>query len=182
MVQQPVAVQSIRFSTAPSAAQTIQAFFEMLLLSIWFGAMVFFSFCVAPSAFSALPTKQLAALVVTSTLSKVELIGLVCGPLLIASILIRPPHGRKWKSSVTWPRVALLILMTASAALSRFTVTPVMVAIRSSLPDIIDRIPASDPSRMRFDNLHQYSVALMTGALLAGLLTLFLTVHAWMKR
>ena len=182
MARQSVGVESIRLTTVPSAVQTVQASFEIFLLSIWLGSMLFFSFGVAPSAFSSLPTKQLAALVVTSTLSKVELIGLIAGPLLIISILFRSATASKKRSAATWRSLTLVIVMTAAAALSRYYITPVMVAIRNGLPDIIDRIPAGDPSRIKFDQLHQYSVGLMSVALLAGLVMLFLTVRVWMKR
>src|SRR5215208_6040383 len=72
---------------APEAVSTpgqrIIAFIETLLLSVWLGSMIFFSFALAPSAFAVLPTRELAGKIVTSAISKVELLGLIIGPVLI---------------------------------------------------------------------------------------------------
>jgi hypothetical protein len=164
---------------ALTLAQRWQAFFEFLILVVWLGAMIFFSFGVAQSAFAVLPTKHLAALLVTSTLNKVELIGLVSGPLLTLSFTIaRPALG---KGAAFLARIILVLLMTASAALSHLAITPTMVNIRNSMPDAIDLVPVTDPTRMRFDQLHQYSVGLMSIAMLAGLVLLFMTVQAWIQ-
>src|SRR2546426_585735 len=61
----------------------IAAFIEVLLLGLWLGSMMFFSFAVAPSAFAVLPTRESAGVLVTSTIAKVEMLGLIIGPLLI---------------------------------------------------------------------------------------------------
>ena len=171
--------QSLRIGGTVSVAQRFQAFSELLLLGLWLGSMVFFSFAVAPSAFSSLPSKHLAALLVTSTLSKVELLGLIIGPLLVLSFLTAYGSGRslRW-----WTRTILALLMSGAAALSHFVITPVMVTLRDALPDNIDLVPISDPYRARFDQLHEYSVALMSAAIVAGLVLLFMTVNAWIDR
>src|SRR5215467_5943977 len=93
--------ESIRVSLReyPSGWEITASFLEVLLLSLWLGGMIFFAFSVAPSAFAVLPTRHLAGLLVTSTLSKLELLGLVIGPLLIVSALLgfgsrTPREGR----------------------------------------------------------------------------------------
>lgn len=151
------------------------AYFEVLLLGAWVGAMLFFSFAVAPGAFSALPSRHLAGLVVTNSISKLELLGLIAGPLLMLLCAAGSKH-------CAWSRLALLLVMTASAALSRFVVTPRMARLRASMGGIIDDIPASDPLRIEFNRLHDYSVALMSIAILSGLAALYLAVHSWIKR
>jgi len=50
----------------------ISAFVEVLLLGVWLGSMIFFSFAVAPSAFAVLPTREMAGVMVTSTIGKIE--------------------------------------------------------------------------------------------------------------
>jgi hypothetical protein len=72
--------------------------------------------------------------------------------------------------------------MTAAAALSRFWISPRMVSLRQAMGGHIDDVPATDPSRIHFNDLHQYSVGLMSAAMLAGLVVLFLTVRSWIKR
>ena len=96
-----------------AVAAQLLAFVEILLLSSWLGSMIFFSFAVAPSAFAVLPTRELAGAVVTSTISKVELMGLVIGSLLILIRLVRPSGTAKLL------HIVLLLVMTGAAALSR---------------------------------------------------------------
>jgi hypothetical protein len=172
--------ESRRFATGPKTADAILPFIEILLLSIWLGSIIFFSFAVAPSAFAALPSHQLAGLMVTSAITKVEMLGIVIGPLTTA-ILIARGRGEKIYSA-TAIQAALLLTMTATAAISRVFITPAMVTLRNSMPDIIDNVPATDPMKIQFDSLHHYSVALMSITLFAGLAALFLTVRSLIRR
>src|SRR6266404_4226639 len=153
----------------------ILAFVELLLLSVWLGSMIFFSFAVAPSAFAVLPTRELAGAMVTSTIGKVEALGLVIGPLLI---LIQAASWRARSSSNVNKilDVVLILVMISAAALSRFWISPQMVSLRAAMGGHIDDVSAGDPLRMHFNDLHQYSVGLMSAAMISGLLVLFLTV------
>jgi hypothetical protein len=162
-------------------AQQIAAFIEMLLLGVWLGSMIFFSFAVAPSAFAVLPTREMAGVMVTSTIGKVEVLGLIIGTLLI---LI---HIAKWRSrqssrAIKTLHAVLLLLMIASAGLSRFWISPAMVLLRARMGGHIDDVSATDPMRIQFNDLHQYSVGLMSAAMISGLIVLFLTVRSWLKR
>ena len=162
-------------------AQQIVAFIEVLLLGVWLGSMMFFSFGVAPTAFAVLPTRELAGLLVTSTIGKVEILGLVIGPLLIlakaGSWYARPSSKR---ASVSY--VVLVVIMIAAAALSRYWISPKLVALRAAMGGHIDDVPVSDPLRIQFNDLHQYSVMLMSAAMITGLIVLFLTVRSWLRR
>jgi hypothetical protein len=170
-----------RFSSGPKTADVILPFIEVLCLAIWLGSMAFFSFAVAPSAFASLPSHQLAGILVTSTISKVELLGILMGLLLLVLLLATRKRGEKIYSA-TAVRAALLATMTVSAAVSRHFITPSMVTLRNSMPSGIDSIPATDPMKVQFDSLHHYSVGLMSVALFAGMVALFLTVRSLMKR
>jgi hypothetical protein len=152
-------------------------FVEVLLLSVWLGSMIFFSFGVAPSAFAVLPTRELAGVMVTSTIGKVEVLGLVIGPLLI---LFQAASWGIRQSSKTTRIVQLLLVvaMIAAAALSRFWISPRMVSLRGEMGGHIDELPLAAPLRVQFNDLHHYSVALMGAAMIAGLLVLFLTVRS----
>jgi putative copper export protein len=162
-------------------AQQITAFTEVLLLGVWIGSMIFFSFAVAPSAFAVLPTRELAGAMVTSTIGKIEVLGLVIGALLILiqAASWRSRHSSKLNKSL---KVILIVVMSAAAALSRFWISPEMVSLRAGMGGHIDDVPLGDPLRMQFNDLHQYSVALMSTAMIAGLVALFLTVRSWLKR
>jgi hypothetical protein len=118
---------------------------------------------------------------VTSTIGKLENLGLVIGPLLILvqAASWRATHSSKLTKSL---RVILVLVMTVAAALSRFWISPQMVSLRAAMGGHIDDVPAGDPLRMQFNNLHQYSVSLMGTAMVVGLILLFLTVRSWLKR
>ena len=118
---------------------------------------------------------------VTSTIAKVEVLGLLIGPLLI---LIQVASLRRSDSSKTieFVKSLLIVVMIAAAALSHFWISPAMVSLRASMGVPIDEVPLNDPVRLWFNNLHQYSVALMGTAMIAGLVVLFLTVRSLRSR
>jgi len=157
------------------------AFAEIFLLTLWLGSMIFFSFAVAPSAFAVLPTRELAGALVTNTISKVEMLGIVIGPLLILVQLA------SWNTVASSKRakilkIVLIAIMFAAAALSRFWISPEMVSLRAAMGGHIDDVPAADPLRIQFNGLHKYSVWLMSVAVFGGILLEFVTVRSWLKR
>lgn len=154
------------------------AFAEVLLLGVWLGAMSFFSFAVPQSGFAVLPSRQLVGLLVTSTITKVEVLGLIIGGLLILIQLAT------WKTrgSARSARLILVGLMVLAAAASRFWITPEMVELRNAMGPVLENVPATDPAKMRFDQMHGYSVGSILIAMLSGSVALFLTVRSWLKR
>lgn len=160
-------------------AQQIAAFIEVLLLGIWLGAMIFFSFAVAPSAFAVLPTRELAGLLVTSTITKLEVLGFGIGSVLIL-IQAMTWSSRLSAKSVRIFKLLLIAVMITAAALSHFWVSPTLVSLRAAMGGHIDDMPLTDPLRMQFNNLHQYSVGLMSAAMFCGIVVLFLTVRSWL--
>ncbi|HSE97516.1 MAG TPA: DUF4149 domain-containing protein [Blastocatellia bacterium] len=163
------------------AGVQLLAFAEALLISIWLGSMAFFSFAVAPTAFGVLPSRHLAGQMVAGTIARVEVIGLIAGSLLLALQLTA------WRSYQTLPRLrafrlgSLIIMILATAGM-RFWVSPTMMALRAAMGRPVDDIDPADPLRIQFNDLHQYSVSLMTIAMLAGLAFLFLSVKSWLRR
>lgn len=162
-------------------SRQIQAFAEVLLLSVWLGSMIFFSFAVAPSAFAVLPTRELAGVMVTSALSKLEVLGLVIGPLLIL-IQVASWRARDSSKAIKFLGLGLICLMIVAAAMSRFWISPQMVSLRAAMGGHIDDVPVTDPLRVQFNDLHQYPVTLMGTAMIAGVVVLFFTVYSWFKR
>lgn len=174
------AIESIASSHGVKTGEQMTAFVEALLIAIWLGSMMFFSFAVAPSAFAVLPTRELAGAVVTSTIGKVEILGLVIGPILM---IIRSFRSHSSNSSrVRILHLVLLAVMIAAASLSRFWISPQMVSLRREMGGHIDDVPITDPLRVQFNSLHQYSVSLMGTAIVAGLIVLFLIVRSWLNR
>ena len=163
------------------AGEQLVAFIEALLLTAWLGAMIFFSFAVAPAVFAVLPTRELAGQVVNSLIGKLELIGLICGPLLLLLQRFAWPK-RESEAKARVLRAILLAVMTLLAAASRFWVSAKLRGLRAQIGGLIDDIPVTDPQRVEFNALHGASVSLMGATMLAGLVVVFLTIRLWRKR
>ena len=128
---------------------------RLTILGLWLGAMAFFSFVVAPSAFAVLQQQQLAGALVSRTLGALEIIGMITGALLIAILFISRERDRAFLYELI-----ALALMTVSMLVSHFVVSRRMHDLRMSLGEIA-QLAANDPARVEFDRLHQYSVWLM---------------------
>jgi hypothetical protein len=128
---------------------------RLAILGLWLGAMAFFSFVVAPSAFAALRQQQLAGALVSRTLGALEIIGIIIGALLIAILIF----SRRRDRAFLYELIALA-LMTVSMLVSHFAVSRRLHELRVSLGEIA-QLAANDPARVEFDRLHQYSVWLM---------------------
>ena len=152
------------------------AFAELLLLGLWLGSMMFFSFAVAPGAFAVLPSRHLAGLIVGNTLVKVEVIGLAIG---ISLLLVQFIKTRRCAASGKLNLLFLAVMLATTAALY-FWISPAMNSLRLAMGNEIDMAPVTDPLRVQFNGLHQYSVSLMGTAILAGLALLFFTVRGWL--
>ncbi|HJQ24152.1 MAG TPA: DUF4149 domain-containing protein [Blastocatellia bacterium] len=168
-------------AASPTGGEQFVAGVEALLLVIWLGAMIFFGFAVAPTVFAVLPTRELAGQVVNSLIGKLELLGLVCGPLLLLSqFVLWPKRPAEAKARVV--RVIMLALMTLLVAASRFWVSAKLHALRVQLSGPIDDLPVTDPLRVEFSALHGVSVSLMGATMLAGIVVILITVRLWLKR
>ena len=146
---------------------------EFLGLSVWLGSDIFLSFVVAPGAFRVLaPDRDQAGAVVGFALTKMHLIGIACGVVVLLVRLLRT----KSAASLWAPAglcVALMILLTA---VSQLTVTPKMAVLRTQMGSI--QATATDsPLLAEFAKLHQVSVTLESGVLLAGIACIFLMVR-----
>jgi len=128
---------------------------RLAILGLWLGAMAFFSFVVAPSAFAVLKQQQLAGALVSRTLDALEIIGIIAGAILIALLFFSKERDRAFLYELI-----ALALMTVSMLVSHFVVSRRMHDLRMSLGEIA-QLAANDPARVEFDRLHQYSVWLM---------------------
>jgi len=128
---------------------------RLAILGLWLGAMAFFSFVVAPSAFAVLRQQQLAGAMVSRTLGALEIIGIIIGALLIAILIFSRERDRAFLYELI-----ALALMTVSMLVSHFVVSRRMHELRVSLGEIA-QLAANDLARVEFDRLHQYSVWLM---------------------
>jgi hypothetical protein len=137
---------------------------RLAILGLWLGAMAYFSFIVAPAAFAVLPLPQLAGALVSRTLGILEVIGIVLGLLLIIILVF----SRERSSKARLFELILLALMTGSMLVSHFVASRRIHQMRVSFGEI-SLLAASDPTRVAFDRLHQFSVWLMGFDILAAI-------------
>ena len=147
--------------------------FEFLALSVWLGSDVFLSFVVAPGAFRVLaPNRDQAGAIVGFSLTRMHLGGIALG---IVLLLVRLIRTRSFASFVT-PAALCVVLMIALTAISQYTVSAKMAALRVQMGSI--QATAQDsPLLAEFARLHRISVSLESCVLLAGMAAMFFMVR-----
>jgi hypothetical protein len=133
---------------------------------------MFFSFAVAPGAFAVLPARELAGAIVTRTISVVNVAGFVVGLLLLATAFAGRGALRAKRAWLL--ETCALALMAVAAGIGQWVIAARLQALRLSMGRPIDELAESDPLRLAFNDLHGYSVAAMTTAMLAALVAFIL--------
>src|SRR6266550_7756136 len=123
----------------------------LLSLIVWLGGLIFFSFVVAPTVFSVLPTRHLAGSVVSRSLGALHWIGIVSGIVFLATSML---YSRSHTGSAQplAPRHILLYIMMGLTLISQLGVSPRMATLRASMPET-NSVAANDPVRMQFNAL-----------------------------
>jgi hypothetical protein len=151
---------------------------RLLLLALWNGAALFFSFVVAPSAFSvlrdstALYANHLAGTIVTRNLEVLNISGFIVGLLLMLAGAVVSGEQR-WRAPML-VEMAPLMILTGATALGQWVIAARMLALRRQMGRPIDETTATDPLRSAFNSLHGMSVAALTIAILAALVAFLL--------
>jgi putative copper export protein len=141
----------------------------LVALSVWTGAIVFFSAVVAPTLHKTLKPADASELT-RKLFPKYYLTGILCAAVGIVCVGILTFDRAFGK----WPGVLSLLLLAALGATSfwlRQTVVPAMDALREKR--------ATDPEAdAEWKTLHRQSVQLNIGVLIGLLALLFLTVFS----
>lgn len=134
-----------------------------LLLGGWFGSYLLFGAVIAPTAFSVLPTAQIAGTLVGPVLMKLHLFGVAAGiPVAILSLLL----GRS-RALVVIP-----LLLSALCCYSHFGVS----AELAEISDLTFGPGGSAEIANRFAFLHRVSVGIFIAVGLA--VTAMIAMHA----
>jgi uncharacterized membrane protein len=145
-------------------------FLTALAIGVWLGAMLFFSAGVAPAAFAAMPSRELAGTIVNAVMRNLHTLAYVAGGVLLLGHLARRALGDR-RFGVA--RVALAAGMLAIALYSGLAVSPPLAEIRARVGSI-DALDPTNPERDRFNQLHKLSVSLMGVNLVLGVALLAL--------
>ncbi|HEY0458469.1 MAG TPA: DUF4149 domain-containing protein [Pyrinomonadaceae bacterium] len=150
---------------------------RLLLIGLWLGAAVFFSFAVAPSAFGVLRERQVATFlehagaIVSQNLMIVNISGLVIGLILLATSFVGAGATNRF---LLWTERILLLLLTAACAVGQFVIALWLRFVKAEIGKPIDEIALDDPLRIKFSNLHEYSVWVLVAAMIAALIAFFI--------
>ncbi len=163
--------------TPVAAGRSASAFLvrdlRLLLIALWLGAALFFSFVVAPSAFtvlrasSALYANHLAGSIVTRTLAVVNTSGFIIGLLLLASAFLWRDALRRRVVFVL--EIVSLVVLTIATGVGQWVIAARMLALRLQMGGPIDETAVTDPLRVEFNSLHGLSVSALGIAMLAAL-------------
>ena len=150
----------------------ILRFLMLLALAAWLGALLFFP-VVAATAFSALPTSQMAGLVVRGSLLKLHAMGFICGAIFLVCSVIQNRVILGRIQAFGFSHIAILLMLTLTA-ISQFRIIPRMDALRAAAGEI-NLLARGEPIRAQFDALHAWSTRAEGGVLVLGILLLYVT-------
>jgi hypothetical protein len=152
---------------------TFLRFLMLLALIVWIGGLIFFP-AVAQTAFTVLPTRQLAGLVVGHSLGIQHWMGMLSGIVFLISSLLYSRFSTG-TAHVFATHHVLIVLMLTLTLISQFSIIPRMDTLRASIHGAIDSVPADSPARAQFDALHAWSTRIEEGVLLLGLIVVYLS-------
>ena len=152
---------------------------RLLLIGLWLGAAVFFSFGVAPGAFAVLPSREIAGMMVSRSLLIINIGGLIIGLILLASSFVGAVGTNRF---LLWAERFSLLILTAACAVGQFVIGLWLTFVKAEMGKPIDEIAVDNPLRLKFDNLHEYSVWVLVAAMIAALIAFFLIAGKSDKR
>ncbi|HWG59460.1 MAG TPA: DUF4149 domain-containing protein [Candidatus Acidoferrales bacterium] len=152
--------------------KTILRFLQVLALGVWLGALIYFAFVLAPTAFLSLPSQDLAGAFVGVTLGLLHQIGVAAALIFLAAAV---GWGRSLRSLVRPAAICVWVMLALTLILQR-GVIPRMDTLRTDMGSVA-ATSVQNPLRAKFDRLHGVSVELEGCVLLLGLAGLFLTVR-----
>jgi len=144
---------------------------RLLLLGGWIGAAVFF-IGVAQIAFAVLPQREFAGAIVGRSLAVLNFSGLAVAFLVFLLSLIKEPgKGRIF----LWIDRTLALVVAAACAAGQFVIGFMISSLRGEMAGRpIDDFAPDDPLRIRFNELHEYSVWILGIAILSALIGFFI--------
>jgi hypothetical protein len=155
---------------------------RVLILALHLGALalalappLFFGAVVAPTAFHVLPTKDLAAALVSPILSRLCVLAEACFGVLFATGWLLTGRGAPRMLRALATRLPVLGFF-AAIVIQQLLIPPID-RIRAEAPGLIDNLPAADPSRILLDRYHRLSTGFFTLEIASALALLVVTAR-----
>lgn len=161
----------VKTKNASGVFKTIVCDVRLLLIGLWLGATVFFSFVLAPSVFAVLPTRDLAGAVVQRTLMVVNVSGFVVGLILLASAFLFREVAKKLSFIA---ELVSLLLLAVTSFIGHWVIAAQMRAYRAQMGRPIDELAQTDALRVAFNSLHEYSVIVLSIGMISAVIAFLL--------
>ena len=160
----------------PPGVASIVLFWHFAALIMAIGPPVFFGAVVAPEMFGRLPTRDLAASLTAPILTKACWMAEGSFVVLFGTSLLT---ARWWEARRIWRALTTraAVLGSIAALVIEKLLIPPIEKIRAETVGLIDRLPASDPSRILLDRYHRLSTAFFAGQIAAAALILVVTAR-----
>ena len=150
-----------------------------LAIVLWLGSLLFFP-VVAAVSFSHLSDTHAAGSIVGACLRILHREGLFAGLLLLVLFVAASLLDMYPRQVLRWPTMMVLIML-ALTAVSQFWIIPRMDTLRTQVADFAT-VPLDNPARAEFDALHVWSTRVEGAVLLLGLVAIYLTASAFIRR
>jgi hypothetical protein len=150
----------------------VRACVALIFTLLWSGAALLVVTTVAPAAFRVLPSRALAGALVGQVLPVLFLSGAAIA--MLAFALTRPtaPMRRMRQLGAMGTLVA--------CSIAQGVIAPKIAALREQIGPNLEALPAADPLRVAFGQLHGFSVLALGVAMICALVTILACVRAVM--
>ncbi|HKO20779.1 MAG TPA: DUF4149 domain-containing protein [Acidobacteriaceae bacterium] len=142
---------------------------RLLGIVVWVGGLVFFAFIEAPVAFHAMGTTRQFALLIGGSIAGINHIGEIAGCVFVLATLLLWKHSSPLARKLLGAELLLVILMIAATVYVQRHIVPAMERDRAAVGGDINSVPADNPIREHFDNLHATSEKVEGTGLFLGL-------------
>lgn len=149
----------------------------LLALTLWVGGLIVLGAIVAPSVFEVLAARHIASdrlvagAVFGEILRRYHLLSLVCGGVLLSTLILRGVMGPR--PILFAVRLVVAFLMLAATAYSGLIVAPAIERVQTSAGVAPSTLPEHDPRRIDFQRLHRTSTGIQAVPILGALFLLF---------
>jgi hypothetical protein len=135
---------------------------QLLVVALWLGACALFTLSVAPAAFAALPSRELAGALVGRVLPVLFWAGAAAGA-LVATLELLVERGTYRRT-----RLASATAIAMSCLVAQLVVAPRIADLRARMREPLASLAPDDPQRVAFGRLHMASVAWLGAGMAAG--------------
>jgi hypothetical protein len=146
-------------------------FLQIFSLGAWVGSIVFF-IVFTQGIFPVVNNNDLTGALVGYALGRLHVMGIVAGVVYLLATVA----AERSLAALVHPAALLVFAMILCTMLSQYGVIARMDDLKLQMGSV-SATPASNPMRLAFDRLHQYSVRIESVVLLSGLAALFFTAR-----